>query len=107
LQREGEQASLLFIVTHGKVKLFQKLSYLDQNENRQYREELVLELSTGQIIGEDFLFYNRDNTYTARASIMGTKCFVVTNSDFLKHFGKVVNSRYQKSAKQLLDARNE
>ena len=65
-----------------------------------------MELSSGQIVGEDSIFYNRNNTYTARASIMGTKVFAIDNDDFVKNYGKVVNSRYQKSAKQLLDVRN-
>jgi len=51
----------------------------------------MMEIQKGDIIGEDTLIYDRDNSYSAKVISKEAVFFKINNADFTKHFGKVIN----------------
>jgi len=80
----------MFLIDVGKVKILKNLTFIDQNEEKVTKEELIMELGTSQVVGEDPLYFDRPNTYSAAASTNNTKVFQIKYEDFQKFYGKLL-----------------
>ena len=77
------------MVVEGRINISRFIQFLDENENLKKKDEIIMEIAPGDIIGEEFIWFNRLPSYSARV-LKNAKVLAVENRDFLKYFGRVI-----------------
>ena len=54
------------MLVEGRVNIVRIIEFLDENENLKKKEEIMMEIAPGEIIGEDFIWFNRPPSYSAK-----------------------------------------
>lgn len=87
--------------------IFKKLEYFNENDKIQIKEQLIMDISESEVIGEDYIWFNRENQYTAKVTNGEVRTLIVDNSSFLSHFGKVkeIQLRQFKIRSKFIDER--
>ena len=79
---EGGKTNRLFIVKSGQVSLFKKIPSKSMTDKNCFKSHKILDLGTGDIFGEDALFFECPNRFTAKVTSIGTSIISIKNSDF-------------------------
>ena len=66
----------------GQVSLFKKLPHKSLTDKNCFKSHKVLDLGKGDIFGEDALFFECPNRFTAKVTKIGTKIISIKNADF-------------------------
>ena len=63
--KKHHQAGKFFIIKEGQLQLIKRVAYLDEHQHVVFKNQTLLVVKEGDIIGEDSLIYNRQQFYTA------------------------------------------
>ena len=55
------------MLVEGRVNVSRLLQFYDENDILKKKDEIIMEIAPGDLIGEDYLWFNREATYSARA----------------------------------------
>lgn len=73
--------------------ILKKIHYEDERDSKTLiSNEKIMEVQIGDIIGEDMLWYNRSNQYSARVSSLTLNVLCINNNDFQEILGKIIPS---------------
>ena len=88
LKQNGESNNLYIIIT-GTVSLFKNVreKRLDGDKSA-YKLNHVLDIFSGDIFGEDMLFFDKTNKYTVKVTSLKTSVYFCSIHNFQKNFNK-------------------
>jgi hypothetical protein len=82
--------------------MIRNIPFMDENENLLFKEEQILKLENKDVLGEDFLIYDRCNSYTAKVISMEAVLFQIDVKKFMSKFPLT-----SKQIKPMFDLRSE
>lgn len=66
------------------------MPYLNQNDMVDYKRQAVMEISKGDIIGEDTLIYRRKQTYSAKVLSINCQLYRVDAHVYARNFTRMI-----------------
>ena len=63
LIKENFEQPHIFLINSGKAAIYKKIQYQNDLDETVTKNELITIIESGEILGEDKLWYNRENTY--------------------------------------------
>lgn len=78
------------MVQQGRAAIIKKVTFKNELNEIVVKNELIAYIEAGDIVGEEELWYNRANTYSSRVISHDFKAYSISNEDFEKNFGKVI-----------------
>ena len=68
VQIEGHDSEQLYILLTGKVSIYKILEYLNENDEKIKKQQMIMDIFPGDVIGEDRLWYERNNHYSVKVT---------------------------------------
>jgi len=90
------------MVVSGRVNISKSISFFDENDILKRKDQLIMEIEGGDVIGEDFIWFDRPCSYSARALSNTVRVLSIKNSSFDKYFGKCIPA-----SKKMFEQRNQ
>ena len=78
------------MIVEGRVNIFKQVEFCDANGKRTKRDELIMEIEGGDVIGEDAIWFERACQYTARAARNPVRTLSIDHQDFIRQLGRVI-----------------
>ena len=105
IQIENQQRDThdkLYMVVSGRVSISKSIEFFDENGSLKRKDQLIMEIEGGDVIGEDFIWFDRPCSYSARALSNTVRVLSIRNSSFDKYFGKCIPA-----SKKMFEQRNQ
>lgn len=79
------------MVKSGTLALIKVLEFQNQYNKKEVKIQRIMETKSGNIIGEDSLWFHRPCSYTAKVISSTAEIYFTSLKEFTKIFGKVIN----------------
>ena len=90
LIKEGEYQPQIFLINQGKAAIYKKVNFQSDQGEKITKNELITLIESGDILGEEKLWYDRENTYEIKVVSQDFQAYTISHEDFEKNFGKVI-----------------
>lgn len=70
----------LYFIVEGNVDVYKTVQYFDENDKLLKKEEKIMAVQAGDIIGEDTLWFDSNSYYSAKPQKCLVRTFCILNS---------------------------
>lgn len=75
--KEGEKSDKLFIIKEGQCALYKTMEIKDMLGVLIKRQEKIMDLDAGEMFGEDFICFAKENNYSIKAISTKVVCLAI------------------------------